>query len=177
MNAQFFCRFPHVRVANFASKNGQRIGEHQLRRLAADIHFSPPLLYKYAFERKPSPLLKYGPWVFNGEEFLRIFGCLAGSEDPFLSEAWRQQEVRELRAAADNFWEDFQSAFDAMEPVAQSSEEGARGSKDVFLPRGPGDGAPRVRGKRTWCRKKYKGQCSPGLSVDVLARSRVSSRA
>ena len=157
VNAQIFCRFPHVRVADFGSENGRRTGERQLRRLAADIQFSPPLSYEYVYEHKPSPLLKYGLRVFDGEEFLRISGCLARGEDPFVSDPCRQQDVRDLRAATDDFWEEFKSALDAMEPVAQSSEEGAGASKDALLPRCPGDGAPRVRGKRTRCRKKRKG--------------------
>ena len=157
VNAQIFCRFPHVRVADFGSENGRRMGERQLRRLAADIQFSPPLPYEYVYEHKPSPILKYGPRVFNGEEFLRISGCLARGEDPFVSDPCRQQDVRELRAATEDFWQEFKSALDAIEPVAQSSEEGAGASKDALLPRCPGDGAPRVRGKRTRCRKKRKG--------------------
>ena len=82
--------------------------------------------------------------MFDGEEFLRISRCLARGEDPFVSETWRQQDVRELRAANDDFWEVFKSALDTMEPVAQSSEEGAGASKVALLPHCLGDGALRV---------------------------------
>ena len=148
VNAQIFSRFRHVRVADFGSENGRRMGERQLRRLAADIQFSPPLPYEYVYEHKPSSLLKYGPRVFNGEEFLRISGCLARGEDPFVSDPCRQQDVRELRAATDDFWEDFTSALDKMEPVVQSSEEGAGASKDALLPHCPGNGVRSAQSAR-----------------------------
>ena len=61
------------------------------------------------------------------------------------------------RVAGDSFWENFKSALDALEANALSAEEDAGAREGALRPRHEGDGAPRVRGKKTRSRKKHKG--------------------
>ena len=61
------------------------------------------------------------------------------------------------RVAGDSFWENFKSALDALEANALSAKEDAGAREGALRPRHEGDGAPRVRGKKTRSRKKHKG--------------------